>query len=206
MEEKKFEEGKVRVEIQEEVFKDLMDGVKHCVSKGYAGRPILEYIKVVVKKESIIFYALDGSRAARCEAEFKSETEFECLIKPITVKVSKGAPQNVVIEYDGNAAAVEVVTEYGWQRYIFKNPCGNFIDLEKIYEDNRKHETQTAINAHYVAQACKALGAYDRRQGFCIIGGKSDKVKPIIIKAKNERVKNEQLILPMRFNDEDFNW
>lgn len=202
-----MEEKKVRLEINEEVFKDLMDGVKHCVAKGYSGRPILEYIKVVVKQESIIFYALDGSRAARCEAEIKSETEFECFIKPLAVKVSKGAPQNVVIEYDGKAAAVEVVTEYGWQRYIFKNPCGDFVDLEKIYADNRQHETQTALNAHYVAQACKALGSYDRQYGISIIGGKSDKTKPIIIKAKNERVKNEQLILPMRLQDEEsFNW
>lgn len=197
-----MKEKKVRLEINEEVFKDLMDGVKHCVAKGYSGRPILEYIKVVVKKESIIFYALDGYRAGRCEAEFKSETEFECFIKPITVKCSKGEPQNVVIEYDGKAAAVEVVTEYGWQRYIFKNPCngegGGWVNLETIYEDSRKHETQTAANAHYVAQACRALGRYDCKNGMIIIGGKSNNTQPFIIKAKNERVKNEQLILPLR--------
>lgn len=206
MEEKKFEEGKVRLEIQEEVFKDLIDGVKHCVAKDYS-RPILQYIKVVVKKESIIFYALDGYRAGRCEAEFKSEAEFECFIKPIAVKVSKGKPQNVVIEYDGKTAAVEVVTEYGAQRYIFKNPCADFPDIEKIYEGNRQHETEVAANAGYVAQACKALGRYDCKNGIAIIGGKSDKLKPFIIKAKNERVKNEQLILPIRLADEEsFNW
>lgn len=48
-----------RVEINEIIFKKLIDGVKHCVSKDNS-RPILRYIQIKVKTDTITAYALDG--------------------------------------------------------------------------------------------------------------------------------------------------
>lgn len=53
-----------RVEINEIQFKRLIDGVKHCVEKSDY-RPMLQYIQIKVKSDSITAYALDGYRAAR---------------------------------------------------------------------------------------------------------------------------------------------
>lgn len=54
--------------INDEVFKELMEGVKHCVDK-CGSRPVLQYIQVAVKEKAIVFTALDGMRAGRTERE-----------------------------------------------------------------------------------------------------------------------------------------
>lgn len=53
-----------RVEINEEQFKRLIDGVKHCVARDNS-RPALKYIQIKVAADTITAYALDGYRAAR---------------------------------------------------------------------------------------------------------------------------------------------
>lgn len=52
--------------INDEVFKELLEGVKHCVDKSDS-RPVLRYIQVAVKEKSVVFTALDGFRAGRTE-------------------------------------------------------------------------------------------------------------------------------------------
>lgn len=55
-----------KVEINEILFKKLIDGVKHCVVQDNI-RPILQYIQIKVKTDTITAYALDGYRAGRVE-------------------------------------------------------------------------------------------------------------------------------------------
>ena len=130
-----------RVEINELQFKKLIDVVKHCVSKDDY-RPVLGYIQIKVKPDTITAYALDGSRAARVEIKntFPIDEEFTCLIKPFTFKVSKRGINPVVIECTGENTFVEVVTEHGALRYGFAVPSGEFPDVEKIYETARQHD------------------------------------------------------------------
>lgn len=196
-----------RVEINELQFKKLIDGVKHCVSKDGC-HPILEYIQIKVKPNTITVYALDGYRAGRVEIKntFPIDEEFTCLIKPITVKVSKRGINPVVIEQTDENTFVEVITEYGILRYGFAVPSGEFIDGEKIYETARQHDRKLGLQPRYVIDALKALNGIDYIHGggsVAIFESKENNTQPFIIRAKNDGIVNEQLILPVRIQEND---
>ena len=76
-----------KVEINEILFKRLIDGVKHCVAQDDS-RPILQYIQIKVKTDTITAYALDGYRAGRVKIKNTCpiDEEFTCLIKPLRSK------------------------------------------------------------------------------------------------------------------------
>ena len=194
-----------RVEINEIQFKRLIDGVKHCVEKSDY-RPMLQYIQIKVKSDSITAYALDGYRAARVEIKNTCpiDEEFTCYIKPITVKVSKSGINSVVIEQTDEKTFVEVVTEYGVLRYGFDIPQGDFVDIEKIYIGARQHDRNVGIQLRYVIDALKALNGIEQSgAGYqAVIESKDDNKSPFIICAKCDGVTNEQLILPIRLAED----
>lgn len=196
-----------RVEINEIIFKKLIDGVEHCVSKGDS-RPILQYIQIKVKTDTITAYALDGYRAGRVEIKNTCpiDEEFTCLIKPFTVKTSKNGINPVVIEQSDKKTFVEVMTEYGVLRYGFDIPNGEFFDIEKVYAAARPHDRELGLSPRYVIDAMKALN------GICLFGGgksyavfdsKENNKTAFIIRAKNENIINEQLILPVMIIEDE---
>lgn len=195
-----------RVEINGLQFKKLIDGVKHCVSKDSC-RPILGYIQIKVKPDTITAYALGGFRAARVEIKntFPIDEEFTCLIKPITVKVSKRGIKPVVIESTDENTFVEVVTEYGVLRYGFAVPNGEFIDAEKIYETARQHDRRLRFQTRYIIDALKTLNGINYISGgsYAVLEIKENNTQPFIIRAKNDGIINEQLILPVRIQEND---
>lgn len=194
-----------RVEINEIQFKRLIDGVKHCVEKSDY-RPILQYIQIKVKSDSITAYALDGYRAARVEIKNTCpiDEEFTCYIKPITVKVSKSGINSVVIEQTGEKTFVEVATEYGVLRYGFTMPQGDFVDVEKVFAGARPHDRELAIQPRYVIDALKALNGIEGCGGSyrAILESKENSKTPFIIRAKSDGIINEQLILPVRLAED----
>lgn len=194
-----------RVEINEIQFKRLIDGVKHCVEKSDY-RPMLQYIQIKVKSDSITAYALDGYRAARVEIKNTCpiDEEFTCYIKPFTVKVSKRGTNPVVIEQAGEKTFVEIVTEYGVLRYGFDIPTDKFVDIEKVYAAARPHDRELGIQPRYVIDALKALNGIEQSgAGYqAIIESKDDNKSPFIIRAKCDGVTNEQLILPVRLSED----
>lgn len=196
-----------RVEINEIIFKKLIDGVKHCVSKDDS-RPILQYIQIKVKTDTITAYALDGYRAGRVEIKNTCpiDEEFTCLIKPFTVKTSKNGINPVVIEQSDKKTFVEVMTEYGVLRYGFDIPNDKFPDIEKVYAAARPHDRELGLSPRYVIDAMKALN------GICLFGGgksyavfdsKENNKAAFIIRAKNENIINEQLILPVMIIEDE---
>lgn len=195
-----------RVEINELRFKKLIDGVKHCVSKDDS-RPILEYIQIKVKPDTITAYALDGYRAARVEIKNTCpiDEEFTCYIKPFTVKVSKRGTNSVVIECTDENTFVEVITEYGILRYGFTVPSGEFPNIEKIYSASRQHDREIGLQPRYVIDALKALNGLNhiRCGSYAVLEIKENNTKPFIIRAKNDGIINEQLILPVRIQEND---
>ena len=195
-----------RVEINELQFKKLIDGVKHCVSKdGY--RPILGYIQIKVNPDTITAHALDGYRAARVEIKntFSIDEEFTCYIKPLTFKVSKRGINPVVIESTDENTFVEVITEYGVLRYGFTVPSDKFTDVEKIYETARQHDRKIGLQTRYVIDALKALKGINHISGgdYAVFESKENNTQPFIIRAKNDGIINEQLILPVRIQEND---
>lgn len=194
-----------RVEINEIIFKKLIDGVKHCVSKGDS-RQILQYIQIKTKTDTITAYALDGYRAGRVEIKNTCpiDEEFTCYIKPLTVKVSKRGINTVVVECIDEKTFVEVITEYGKLRYEFIAPQKEFIDLEKIYESARPHDRELGLISRYVIEALRALNDIESIGGgraVAVLESKENNKEPFIISAKNYYITNEQLIIPARLED-----
>jgi DNA polymerase III sliding clamp (beta) subunit (PCNA family) len=194
-----------RVEINEIIFKKLIDGVKRCVATDDS-RPILQYIQIKVKTDTITAYALDGYRAGRVEIKNACpiDEDFTCFIKPFTVKTSKNGINPVVIEQSDKKTFVEVMTGYGVLRYGFDIPNDKFVDLEKVYAAARPHDRELDLSPRYVIDAMKALN------GICLFGGgksyavfdsKENNKEAFIIRAKNKDITNEQLILPVRLGD-----
>lgn len=194
-----------RVEINEIIFKKLIDGVKHCVSKDNS-RPILQYIQVKVKTDTITAYALDGYRAGRVEIKNTCpiDEEFTCLIKPFTVKTSKNGINPVVIGQSDKKTFVEVMTEYGVLRYGFDIPNGEFFDIEKVYAAARPHDRELGIQPRYIIDAMKSLNGIQHCYDISavVLESKENNKQAFIIRAKNEYVLNEQLILPVRMPEE----
>lgn len=193
-----------RVEINEIIFKKLIDGVKHCVSKDDS-RPILQYIQIKVKTDTITAYALDGYRAGRVEIKNTCpiDEEFTCLIKPFTVKTSKNGINPVVIEQSDKKTFVEVMTEYAVLRYGFDIPNDEFFDIEQVYAAARPHDRELGLRPRHVIDALKALNGIDYcARGYrAVFEIKENNKEAFIIRVKNKDITNEQLILPVRLGD-----
>lgn len=194
-----------KVIINELQFKRLIDGVKHSVATDNI-RPVLQYIQIKVTADKITAYSLDGYRASRVEIknDCPIDEEFTCYIKPLTVKVSKRGINPVVVEQSDEKTFVEVITEYGIARYGFTAPKDEFIDVEKIYENFRPHDRELGLNSRYIIDALKSLSGIQRigSQSCAVFESKENNKTAFIIRAKNDDIVNEQLILPVRFAED----
>lgn len=185
-----------RVAITDTAFATLIDGVKNSLDKDMY-RPELSYIKLVVKKDEITAYSCDGYSAAKVTVPNLNpiEEEFECFIKPITVKPSKGRPQDIIVEVINGDTYVEVPVEYGKLRYCFTQPKDIFLNIEKIIENTDKNDTYT-IHVQ-PALLIKALKAAQKTNKYAEVKF-GDKLSPFIIKAKCGETNNWQVVLPAR--------
>lgn len=189
-----------RVVITDTAFATLIDGVKNSLDKEIY-RPELSYIKLVVKKDEITAYSCDGYSAAKVTVPNLNpiDEEFECLIKPITVKPSKGCPQDIIVEVINGDTYVEVPVEYGKLRYCFTQPKDIFENIEKIIESTDKNDTYT-IHVQ-PALLIKALKAAQKTNKYAEVKF-GDKLSPFIIKAKCGETNNWQVVLPARGEEE----
>lgn len=185
-----------RVAITDTAFATLIDGVKNSLDKEIY-RPDLSYIKLVVKKDEITAYSCDGYSAAKVTVPNLNpiDEEFECFIKPITVKPSKGCPQDIIVEVINGDTYVEVPVEYGKLRYCFTQPKDIFVSIEKIIESTDKNDTYT-IHVQ-PALLIKALKAAQKTNKYVKVQF-GDKLSPFIIKAKCGETNNWQVVLPAR--------
>lgn len=185
-----------RVSIIDTAFATLIEGTKNSLGKDMY-RSELSYIKLVVKKDEITAYSCDGYSAAKVTVPNLNsiDEEFECLIKPITVKPSKGRPQNIIVEVINGDAYVEVPVEHGKLKYCFTLPNDNFVNIEKIIENTDKNDTYT-IHVQ-PALLIKALKAAQKTNRYAEVKF-GDKLSPFIIKAKCGETNNWQIVLPVR--------
>ena len=185
-----------KVVIADTAFATLIDGVKNSLSKEIY-RPELSYIKLVVKKNEITAYSCDGYSAAKVTVPNLNpiDEEFECFIKPIAVKPSKGRPQEISVEVVDDDTYVEVPVEDGKLKYCFTQPKDKYVDIEQIIENTDKNDTYT-INVQPVS-LIKALKAV-QKTNKCVKVQFGDKLSPFIIKAKCGKTENWQIVLPAR--------
>ena len=193
-----------KVEINETLFCKMIESVKHCIAT-QSTRKIFEYIELTIAQGKITALACDGNRAAKTTMPIlQSKTnEFKCYIKPIKIKPSKRV-KNVVIELKDNIATVEIMTEYGKIKYHFEQFEPNGIDLNKIFNDAQQNaDRKFGVNPAYVKQAVTALSQMLMLPKKCVIFETQQNNKAaFIIKAKEGNYISEQLILPMRINEE----
>ena len=189
-----------KVVIADTAFATLIDGVKNSLSKK-TYRPELSYIKLVVKKDEITAYSCDGYSAAKVTVPNLNpiDEEFECFIKPIAVKPSKGRPQEISVEVVDDDTYVEVPVEDGKLKYCFTQPKDKYVDIEQIIENTDKNDTYT-INVQPVS-LIKALKAV-QKTNKCVKVQFGDKLSPFIIKAKCGETNNWQIVLPARGAEE----
>lgn len=185
-----------RVVITDTAFATLIDGVKNSLSNDIY-RLELSYIKLVVKKDEITAYSCDGYSAAKVTVPNLNpiDEEFECFIKPITVKLSKGRPQDIIVEVINGDTYVEVPVEYEKLKYCFTQPKDIFVNIEKIIENTDKNDTYT-IHVQ-PASLIKALKAAQKTNKYAEVKF-GDKLSPFIIKAKCGETNNWQVVLPAR--------
>lgn len=185
-----------KVAITDTAFATLIDGVKNSLSNDMY-RPELSYIKLVVKKDEITAYSCDGYSAAKVTVPNLNpiDEEFECFIKPITVKPSKGRPQDIIVEVINGDTYVEVPVEYGKLRYCFTQPEDKFVNIEKVIENTDKNDTYT-IHVQ-PALLIKALKAAQKTNKYAEVKF-GNKLSPFIIKAKCGETNNWQVVLPVR--------
>ena len=185
-----------RVAITDTAFATLIDGVKNSLGKEIY-RPELSYIKLVVKKDEITAYSCNGYSAAKVTVPNLNpiDEEFECFIKPITVKPSKGRPQDIIVEVINGDTYVEVPVEYGKLRYCFTQPKDIFVNIEKIIESTDKNDTYT-IHVQ-PALLIKALKAAQKTNRYAEVKF-GDKLSPFIIKAKCGKTNNWQVVIPAK--------
>jgi len=185
-----------RVAITDTAFATLIDGVKNSLSNDMY-RLDLSYIKLVVKEDEITAYSCDGYSAAKVTVPNLNpiDEEFECFIKPIMVKPSKGRPQDIIVEVINGDTYVEVPVEYGKLRYCFTQPKDIFVSIEKIIESTDKNDTYT-IHVQ-PALLIKALKAAQKTNKYAEVKF-GDKLSPFIIKAKCGETNNWQVVLPAR--------
>ena len=189
-----------RVAITDTAFATLIDGVKNSLGKEIY-RPELSYIKLVVKKDEITAYSCDGYSAAKVTVPNLNpiDEEFECFIKPITVKPSKGRPQDIIVEVINGDTYVEVPVEYEKLRYCFTQPKDNFVDIEKIIGNADRNDTYTIhVQPASLIKALKAV----QKTNKCVKVQFGDKLSPFIIKAKCGETNNWQVVLPARGAEE----
>ena len=189
-----------RVAITDTAFATLIDGVKNSLSNDRY-RLDLSYIKLVVKEDKITAYSCDGYSAAKVTVPNLNpiDEEFECLIKPITVKPSKGRPQDIIVEVIDGDTYVEVPVEYGKLRYCFTQPEDKFVNIEKIIENADKNDMYT-IHVQ-PALLIKALKAAQKTNKYVKVQF-GDKLSPFIIKAKCGETNNWQVVIPARGAEE----
>ncbi len=188
------------VTIQKNEFKKMLDGPKHCVATDDF-RPMLKYIRIEVKTNSITACALDGYRASRYVLSCKEPNtdEFVCYVKPVPIKESKRLFDYVTLSLDDTSAYVDIDTEYGKMQYCFAQKGGWNIDIEKIFTDARKHDREVAVNAAGMARMLNALATVtDDGSHVCVISSKENTTEGFYITAEDGNVFCEQLILPIK--------
>lgn len=185
-------------------FKQIMDGCKHAVSTDNS-RPILGYIKLDIKGETITAYACDGFRLAKVVVTntvhaASNKEEFIAYIKPLTVpKQTVDMIFPIEIIKDDNIVTVSMQTGDGKTEFSFEQPNSEFVNAESVIAAALEHDREVAVNAAYIATAMKAIAkAITDKNNLAIMHSKADPTKAIVIKGEGEGIDITQLVLPVR--------
>lgn len=185
-------------------FKQLIEATKHAVETTDV-RPLLRYIKLDIKSDTITAYACDGYRLAKAQITNNAyaednKDEFTVLIKPITVpKQTTDMMFPIEIEKNDDIVTVAMQTKDGKMELNFKQPAGEYINPEKVLADAGERDREVALNARYVAAAMTAIAKSTHNRNNCaVVETSATKGKSVIIKGKGVDIEVTQLVLPIK--------
>lgn len=191
--------------IPEDLFKKILKGCKGCVAKD-AYRPELQFIRIEVAKQSITAYSLDGFRASRIILPLKEEAEEEFIayIMPFAFKEIGGGKENVLLGLGEEGAFVDFKTFQGRTRLTFAKPREWSCDIKKVFEKGKEHDREVGVDTRYLADACKSIGSItEGKYKLAILENSSNPLKSFCLRAKGENFAIDQLILPIRFTEDE---
>lgn len=146
---------------------------------------------------------MDGYRASRIVVSLRepTEEEFVAFIRPFSFKVSSEGYEKVLLGLDEeNNAFVEFKSAYGITRYTFDKPQKWSVDMANIFQGAKVHDREVGVNAKYLSEACKAIAsAIEDRNNLSVLESSNNPTKAFCIRGKGNGFTTDQLILPVRF-------
>jgi DNA polymerase III sliding clamp (beta) subunit (PCNA family) len=197
---KRLGEIPMKTYIDEIMFDKMLKAVKNGVSQM---NHLLElnYIRLKVNGSTVTAYTCDNYSVTKMTFEAtRSEGDFECLIKPIPFKVSKGERKEVVLSLEDGVAQVEIPTEFGTLSYRFKQNVQMTMDFEKICDKMKSHDREIGINANLMARIMRSFSSIvSDRHKLVILESKENNREGFCMKTKGEAFTLEQYLLPIKF-------
>jgi DNA polymerase III sliding clamp (beta) subunit (PCNA family) len=195
-----------KVYINEKTFDKMLKAVGSCVAKVDINRPELTYIKLAIRGDEVTAYSCDSYSGARMKfnAIATEGEDFDCIIKPISFKVSKQGCHTIEITLEDKVATVDVPTNYGTLSYKFDQKIEYKTDLEKIFNGMKAHDREIGVNSTMLARIAKSFSNVltDRNKAI-IIETKDSKTQGFCIRAEDGNCSIEQFICPGRIRRED---
>ena len=116
-------------------YNKMQDFAKQFAAKKGETRPILEYIKVTVTRNTAKAEALDGYKAGHIILDLSSSERDGEILLPITKKLKKSDVFATITELEEE---IEIRTATGAS--IYRKPQGEFFDTSKIYPEDEPAE------------------------------------------------------------------
>jgi len=192
----------MKIELTNEQLKTLFEAVKNTVAID-AARPILQYAKATVKDNTLTCVALDGYMLSRITLELAAAAPepFTFYFRPFALP--KGLVCATIEKTDDKVQFLLRCTEWS-QSYIFPQPCGDFVDVERIFPQ-LDSELSISFNAARLISILKPFTKNGDRHhivtfNFVRSGTGIAKTNAAVLTGKADKVNTEMLILPVRNN------
>ena len=192
-----------RVRIDSFSFNEIMKTMQGAVATDNT-RPALKKCKCEVDEQMIKFTTLNGFVATVLKIEHKcvDVEPFSFLFNLFKVESTKQGLDEVTIEQDGDYISFKWFDkELNQVEKRLKNETAGFVDIDKIYQDNRSTDSVTiGFNAGWLCKILKTMGK--GKNGLVTITfDRNDNKKPIFVKPfKADNGDAESLVLPIRLD------
>ena len=187
-----------QVKIKNTVFNDAMKTIQGTLAKDDTRR-ILKLCKCEIDEQYIRFISLDGFSATVLKFEHKQQDveRFDFLFSPFAVSKDKQGQKDVTIEaFDGYVSFKWLDDDLNEIERKVKPFDGKFIDIDKIYDDNRTNNgAKIYVDVKLLIRVLKGF-ASGRLVEITI--NKDDKTRPLFIKSYGELNEIESIVLPTR--------
>jgi DNA polymerase III sliding clamp (beta) subunit (PCNA family) len=177
---------KMIITMRYDEYNKMQDFAKQFAAKAGGWKPILEYIKITVTRDTAKAEALNGYKAGYIMLSLSNSEGEGSIILPITSKLKKSDVFAVITESEKE---IEIRTATGAS--LYRKPDGEYLNTSNIYPQDEPQQI-FGFDPSLLADALKAFS-----------GEKAVKIeyrgalKPLVIKSSTAHA----LVLPVRLKD-----